>query len=77
MQEQDRIIAELREAHAIALDAAMRKKEREQSLMAGFPSMSSWIGAAEQEKEELARELGDGGRNMHGYVIMGSNPETQ
>eukprot|EP00983_Pelagomonas_calceolata_P031282 982247-Pelagomonas_calceolata.AAC.1 len=51
----------------------MRKKEREQSLMAGFQSLSSQIGAAEQEKEDL----GDGGRNMHGLVIMGSNPETQ
>eukprot|EP00200_Dunaliella_tertiolecta_P009373 CAMPEP_0202371082 /NCGR_PEP_ID=MMETSP1127-20130417/2561_1 /ASSEMBLY_ACC=CAM_ASM_000462 /TAXON_ID=3047 /ORGANISM="Dunaliella tertiolecta, Strain CCMP1320" /LENGTH=210 /DNA_ID=CAMNT_0048967215 /DNA_START=122 /DNA_END=754 /DNA_ORIENTATION=- len=77
MQEQDRMIAELREAHAIALDSTMRKKEREQSLMAGFQSLSSRIGAAEREKEELARELGDGGHNMHGHVIMGSNPETQ
>eukprot|EP00983_Pelagomonas_calceolata_P007241 235769-Pelagomonas_calceolata.AAC.1 len=67
MQEQDCMIAELREAHAIALDSAMRKKEREQSLMASFQSLSSRIGAAEREKEELARELGDGGRNMHGH----------
>eukprot|EP00983_Pelagomonas_calceolata_P004130 133799-Pelagomonas_calceolata.AAC.1 len=55
----------------------MRKKEREQSLMAGFQSLSSRIEAAEREKKELARELGDGGRNMHGHVIMGSSPETQ
>eukprot|EP00983_Pelagomonas_calceolata_P017023 534683-Pelagomonas_calceolata.AAC.1 len=77
MQEQDRMTAELREAHSIALDSAMRKREREQSLMASFESLSSRIGAAEREKEELARKLGNGGCNMHGHVIMGSNPETQ